>query len=1728
MEYFLRQLDPEIDNPITISLDRDEITIGRQLQPFLLGYGQLSRYHARFQKVNNVWFVKDLKSLNGVYVNGARVNQEPRQLQIGDVIGFGVPNIIKGAFVVSLSVRNPPMNIIKQEDDDDDDVEIIEIRNDKYVSYPLPNKKETAQPNSSDNIKSACQTNCLPSETSASASIKPCCNTDIEKSKGDSSSVLRSQQVTVHCNGVNAEEISTQQTSFKEKTSKLSKCKVQNSPKNISAELLKGSVNPEFTIHNSKLDSFVSNDDESITQVTETSGNLFLPPLVPGRKIQKCPVDNRSDCQRNCVSPSLPSSTSQEISTIPSVKPSARKISVEHINLKEKSSDLNKTEILNSDLEKIPYVTLGETELTAHNSKLSMSIFNNSKPEITEFSLESEHYEKCLLKRKGGKKESVQIRDCYVPLVKCDSKYFHLPSGIIVGNFDCLSPVEISTAVKTASASNGIKCDMKRKNSSDFISDGVLPKKLHLSTDLPTENMQSATVGAKSVLRDKKEENFGYSQEEEVIYISDDDSFLDFNSSQVIIKSEPVDDYDEIDVEQESYISEKTSVPASSFVAVNNIDDDGLDIIMECEEDFDVPFRNNVSAKEENSETLEDIIKFVNSKYKENSENEVKKGITAEAEIDFFPELSQNFYAEDCAEDNILANKYNQSSFASTENSKNKLVRKSCGRTLLTDPKPMEIRSRKIRGREEGFIERSKDCDANLDSVSQKRKSKAKNDKNLSKKGNKATKPSTSDFIKVASNKLGNFKIPKKANVKHDENERNKEQTSGQNGSQKLQNSSRDKKPPIPRRADNYGSRLGSLVEDMQKKKPPQSRKSASIKSSPQKLKKLESSRINLSNVYKQQTTVEHFSKHNDISVQKTASKDSYASITQNGQNSHNQVFRQSVRLVSDVSQQSTSVTSASGKSYISENGMPFVKSDGLPSYVADPRLKRNVQKVRGQLSNKHSNVEMNEKGRGHFKISMQNNPHQTQGLEKNSNSVSRIKFYTVLEKVLGLNVKWLEEQKKIKFPPPYVYEGADHLPLHFDSLDKYVSSFSPMLMLELWDLICQESAPIIDSQNSRNKFYFEIVSSKFEEGMTKLLCRSIINKLSFNPVEGNLIIMHIQYQNKDKCSNPIFGYINKFTVEELTPDILNSDVWRKMPPQWLTSAKLCSFSVYVKRRHMQPKYKHLMKANGICSLRNRLRLADCLHNIVFSPLHMDIICPRFETFFVNYRSGIFPSRDFNFSQMQFIEGVATDLQCSVQKPKIILLQGPPGAGKTHTIIGLIEEILNCNSIKGKILITAPSNAAVDEIGLRLVKLSKQSKWQSEKVTFVRIGQPAQMHPEILKYFLDEKAFNLYHEERQTNIDQKRKELKDLETKIKQLEEKMRNAPDNASEASLNSLKSQWQNKYSQFSFKGLAYSVQNLYRQKVLTESKIVLSTLGSCGQSILHMTFKPNPRSFFSCCIVDEATQCTELEMLQPLLFQMDKLILVGDHQQLPATVNSKLAVEYGFERSMFERFHVYFKKNFHDSPLFMLREQYRMHSQICHFPSKYFYEGNLITSPETDIRDVYFKVFPYLVYDVQDSLESNAANSKANQYEAFSIVKICEQLLLIDSKMPIGIITPYQGQLAMYKNCVNNSPAWKTIEVNTVDGFQGREKDVIIFSSVRANNSGNIGFVSSKKRLNVAITRARKCLIICGHMKSLICDPHWKALIQDARERRVYYVVNSYKDIPLIFRKAIKSTT
>jgi len=243
----------------------------------------------------------------------------------------------------------------------------------------------------------------------------------------------------------------------------------------------------------------------------------------------------------------------------------------------------------------------------------------------------------------------------------------------------------------------------------------------------------------------------------------------------------------------------------------------------------------------------------------------------------------------------------------------------------------------------------------------------------------------------------------------------------------------------------------------------------------------------------------------------------------------------------------------------------------------------------------------------------------------------------------------------------------------------------------------------------------------------------------------------------------------------------------------------------------------------------------------------------------------------------------------------------------------------------------------------------------------------------------------------------------------------------------------------------------------------------------------------------------------------------VLVGDPKQLPATVKSVVAARARYDRSLFERIA--------DSGVApsMLRVQYRMHPFLREFPSKRFYNGMLTDGPSVMERvqrscsRVYASTCfqPFLLYDLPNSREEDVNGSKWNRGEAQFCVQLCETMfnLCVDvriQKWSVGFVSPYREQVnAIRRELARSSSSFSStlsIEVNTVDGFQGREKDVIIFSCVRSSQRGGIGFLRDIRRLNVAITRARFCLFVVGDVRTLVRDDTWKALVRSARERKL----------------------
>lgn len=264
--------------------------------------------------------------------------------------------------------------------------------------------------------------------------------------------------------------------------------------------------------------------------------------------------------------------------------------------------------------------------------------------------------------------------------------------------------------------------------------------------------------------------------------------------------------------------------------------------------------------------------------------------------------------------------------------------------------------------------------------------------------------------------------------------------------------------------------------------------------------------------------------------------------------------------------------------------------------------------------------------------------------------------------------------------------------------------------------------------------------------------------------------------------------------------------------------------------------------------------------------------------------------------------------------------------------------------------------------------------------------------------------------------------------------------------------------------------------------EAEIVFTTVSSSGRKLFSRLAHG-----FDMIVIDEAAQASEVAILPPLSLGATRCVLVGDPQQLPATVISKAAGSLLYSRSLFERFQQ------GGCPTMLLSVQYRMHPLIRDFPSRYFYKGRLIDS-ESIINlpdEKYYEdrlLRPYVFYDIAYGQESHRGGSVS--YENLQEAQFCLHLYqhlqrtlkrMGLNKVTVGIITPYKLQLKCMRRVfehIVNSKEGENLYINTVDAFQGQERDVIIMSCVRASDHG-VGFVADIRRMNVALTRARRAL-------------------------------------------------
>ncbi|WP_456342943.1 IGHMBP2 family helicase [Thermovibrio sp.] len=464
--------------------------------------------------------------------------------------------------------------------------------------------------------------------------------------------------------------------------------------------------------------------------------------------------------------------------------------------------------------------------------------------------------------------------------------------------------------------------------------------------------------------------------------------------------------------------------------------------------------------------------------------------------------------------------------------------------------------------------------------------------------------------------------------------------------------------------------------------------------------------------------------------------------------------------------------------------------------------------------------------------------------------------------------------------------------------------------------------------------------------------------------------------------------------------------------------------------------------------------------------------------------------------------------------PDFFLIHGPPGTGKTSTITELIVQLVKEGK---KVIATADSNVAADNILLNL------SKYPELKL--VRIGHPARVLEELERFSI----YALFEEhEKSSKIKEGWERVKELIEKRDQFTKptpalrrgmsdeeivyfgrkgkSFRGVPKKVMRSMANWILANYE---IDVRIKALKEMEAIVYRE-IIADADVVISTNSMVKSELLE-------GFHFDVAVIDEGSQQVEPSTLIPIM-RADKFYIAGDHKQLPPTVVSEEAKE--LERTLFERL-----IEEHGELSTMLTVQYRMNEKIMDFPSRHFYGGKLVAAPEVKghtLADLGVKE-PEKFKEVLDPREPLAFldTSKINayefqpkgstSYENYEEAKLAVELAHLLHRMgldkrDIGIITPYAAQVKLIKQLLIEKEL--KVEVNSVDGFQGREKETIIISFVRSNDEGEIGFLKDLRRLNVAITRPRRKLIAIGNSKTLSSHPTYREFIDYVKERGRFY--------------------
>ena len=495
---------------------------------------------------------------------------------------------------------------------------------------------------------------------------------------------------------------------------------------------------------------------------------------------------------------------------------------------------------------------------------------------------------------------------------------------------------------------------------------------------------------------------------------------------------------------------------------------------------------------------------------------------------------------------------------------------------------------------------------------------------------------------------------------------------------------------------------------------------------------------------------------------------------------------------------------------------------------------------------------------------------------------------------------------------------------------------------------------------------------------------------------------------------------------------------------------------------------------NSYEEMRKALQLADALKDKREEGRLIRILTGEETPAWKREQSG-FTSRALNESQQAAVRKIA-DAQ------DLAIVHGPPGTGKTTTLIEAIKKLSSTE--KGPLLVVAPSNAAVDLLS---------EKTADAGLAVLRIGNPVRVSEKLQSLTLDEK---LSAHPRMKEIRRMKKQANEYRTMAHKYKRSFG--------------KAEWEQRKALFKearaiMKEVDDSMEYMTHD-IIEKSQVITATLvGAAHYTIASLRY--------AVVIMDEATQALEPAAWIPIL-KTNKLVLAGDHQQLAPTVKSQAAAEAGLSTSLFEKLVRRWPET-----VTMLTTQYRMNEAIMEFPNREFYEGRLVADAQVADHTIYPGDRPFLFIDTAGCgfEEKQVGTSTSNPEEAAFLVnyflrywKELSEAGIPLKDLSIGIIAPYKEQLEAIRLAVENAgspPFGQQLSINTVDSFQGQERDIILISMTRSNPDSRIGFLSEIRRMNVAMTRAKKKLVIIGDSSTLAQHAFYAELIELAEKRNAY---------------------